>query len=172
MGAWQSPLKKNVPDKEQRSTACKIRPGPILSGIYGFLSIYIGVRVRDHLGKACGKKQERRKQDLPGLERRHRRSLRSFGRRSTAGAINTKGEKLDMRKRNVSHFLTKPRGRLENTETNMTFSMPRDTAARLRQIALARGTDMQGLVELAVNEWLTRQLLSAGARGEVLRSPE
>jgi len=77
---------------------------------------------------------------------------------------NTKGEKLVMRKRNVSHFLTKPRGRLENTETNMTFSMPRDTAARLRQLALARGTDMQGLVETAVNEWLARQLLSAVAQ--------
>ncbi len=63
-----------------------------------------------------------------------------------------------MRKRNVGHFLTKPQGRLEHTNTNMTFSMPRDTAARLRQIALARSTDLQGLVELAVNEWLARQV--------------
>ncbi len=72
--------------------------------------------------------------------------------------MNGKGEKLDMRKRNVSHFLTKPRGRLENTETNMTISMPRDTAARLREIAMARGTNLQGVLELAVNEWLSRQL--------------
>ncbi len=63
-----------------------------------------------------------------------------------------------MRKRNVGHFLTKPQGRLENTNTNMTFSMPRETAMRLRQIALAKGTDLQGLVELAVNEWLKSQL--------------
>ena len=97
------------------------------------------------------------------MERRIARVRGVFGRLSTARAINTKGEKLDMRKRNVSHILTKPRGRLENTETNMTFSMPRDTAARLRAIALARGTDMQGLVETAVNEWLARQMLSAGA---------
>ncbi len=69
-----------------------------------------------------------------------------------------------MRKRNVSHFLTKPRGRLETSDTNMTFSMPRDTAARLSEIALARGTNLQGIVELAVNEWLASQLLSAGAR--------
>ncbi len=66
-----------------------------------------------------------------------------------------------MRKRNVAHFLVKPQGRLQNTNTNMTFSMPRETAARLKQIALARGTDLQGLIELAVNEWLTRQLLIA-----------
>ena len=64
-----------------------------------------------------------------------------------------------MRKRNVSHFLTKPQGRLENTNTNMTFSMPRQTAASLRRIALARGTDLQGLVEQAVDEWLARQQL-------------
>jgi hypothetical protein len=63
-----------------------------------------------------------------------------------------------MRKRNVRHFLTKPQGRLESTNTNMTFSMPRDTAARLNVIARARGTDLQGLVELAVDEWLERQL--------------
>jgi hypothetical protein len=39
----------------------------------------------------------------------------------------------------------------------MTFSMPRETAARLRDAAVARGTDMQGIIELAVNEWLARQ---------------
>jgi predicted transcriptional regulator len=39
----------------------------------------------------------------------------------------------------------------------MTFSMPRETAASLRRIALARGTDLQGLVEQAVDEWLARQ---------------
>lgn len=64
----------------------------------------------------------------------------------------------DMRKRNVKHFLAKPRGRLENTNTNMTFSMSRETAARLKKIALANGTDLQGLIELAVDEWLARQM--------------
>ena len=68
-----------------------------------------------------------------------------------------------MRKRNVGHFLTKPRGGLENTNANMTFSMPRETAARLKKIALARGTDLQGLIELAVNEWLARQMPIAEA---------
>ena len=63
-----------------------------------------------------------------------------------------------MRKRNVGHFLTKPQGRLENTNTNMTFSLSRETAARLKEIALANGTDLQGLIELAVNEWLARQM--------------
>lgn len=62
-----------------------------------------------------------------------------------------------MRKRNLRQFLTKPQGRLENTNTNMTFSMPRETAARLRDAAVARGTDVQGVIELAVNEWLARQ---------------
>ena len=51
----------------------------------------------------------------------------------------------------------KPQGRLENTATNMTLSMPRETAARLRDAAAARGTDLQGVIELAVNEWLARQ---------------
>ena len=63
-----------------------------------------------------------------------------------------------MRKRNVGHFLTKPQGRLENTNTNMTFSLSRETAARLKEIAQANGTDLQGLIELAVNEWLARQM--------------
>jgi predicted transcriptional regulator len=63
-----------------------------------------------------------------------------------------------MRKRNVGHFLAKPQGGLENTNTNMTFSLSRETAARLKEIALANGTDLQGLIELAVNEWLARQM--------------
>jgi len=67
----------------------------------------------------------------------------------------------DVRKRNLSHFLTKPQGRLENTNTNMTFSMPRETAARLRDAAVAKGTDMQGVIELAVDEWLARQMPEA-----------
>ncbi len=62
-----------------------------------------------------------------------------------------------MRKRNVGHFLTKPQGKLENTNTNMTFSMSRETAARLKELALAKGTNLQGLIEMAVNEWLARQ---------------
>ena len=68
-----------------------------------------------------------------------------------------------MRKRNAGHFLTKPQGRLENTNTNMTFSLSRETAARLKEIALANGTDLQGLIELAVNEWLARQMPIAEA---------
>jgi hypothetical protein len=80
-----------------------------------------------------------------------------------ASGKNAKGDEAGMRKRNVKHFLTKPQGRLENTNTNMTFSMPRDTAARLKVIARARGTDLQGLIELAVNEWLARQLRIAEA---------
>lgn len=70
-----------------------------------------------------------------------------------------------MRKRSLKHFLTKPQGRLENTNTNMTFSMPRVTAARLRDAAAARGTDMQGVIELAVDEWLARQAQISEASG-------
>ncbi|MGO9171838.1 MAG: hypothetical protein ACLP7P_07715 [Rhodomicrobium sp.] len=62
-----------------------------------------------------------------------------------------------MRKRNVKHFLTKPRGRLENTETNMTFFMPRTTAARLKEIAIAENTSLQQLIAVAVGEWLDRR---------------
>jgi hypothetical protein len=62
-----------------------------------------------------------------------------------------------VRKRNVRHFLTKPQGTLKNTSTNMTLSMPRETAARLRDAALARGADVQDIIEMAVNEWLARQ---------------
>ncbi|WP_155942399.1 hypothetical protein [Rhodomicrobium vannielii] len=39
----------------------------------------------------------------------------------------------------------------------MTFSMPRETAARLSDAGAARGTDVQGVIELAVDEWLARQ---------------
>jgi len=35
--------------------------------------------------------------------------------------------------------------------------MPRETAARLRNAAVARGIDVQAVIELAVNEWLARQ---------------
>jgi len=43
----------------------------------------------------------------------------------------------------------------------MTFSMSRETAARLKDAALARGTDVQGVIELAVDEWLARQMPEA-----------
>jgi len=62
-----------------------------------------------------------------------------------------------MRKRNVSHFLTKPKGRLENTDTNMTFSMTRGTAARLKEIALAENTSLQEILAIALDEWLARR---------------
>ena len=39
----------------------------------------------------------------------------------------------------------------------MTFAMSRETAARLKQIAIARETNLQELIELAVFEWLARQ---------------
>jgi hypothetical protein len=66
-----------------------------------------------------------------------------------------------MRKRNLGHFLAKPQGTFANTNTNMTFSMPRETAATLKRMAMSRGIDMQGLVELAVNEWLAGQFAAA-----------
>jgi hypothetical protein len=47
----------------------------------------------------------------------------------------------------------------------MTFSMTRDTAARLKEVAIARGTDLQSLVEQAVDEWLARQFPAAEASG-------
>ena len=75
-----------------------------------------------------------------------------------AGLPRLEVTRFDVRKRNLRHFLTKPQGKLQDTYTNMTFSMPRDTAARLKEMALARGTDMQGVIELAVNEWLARQI--------------
>jgi hypothetical protein len=61
-----------------------------------------------------------------------------------------------MRKRNIKHFLAKPKGRLEDTDTNMTFSMTRGTAARLKEIALAESTSVQRLITVAVDEWLAR----------------
>jgi hypothetical protein len=61
-----------------------------------------------------------------------------------------------VRKRSIKHFLTKPQGRLEDTDTNMTISMSRGTAARLREIALAQNTSMQQLLTVAVDEWLAR----------------
>jgi hypothetical protein len=45
---------------------------------------------------------------------------------------------------------------LEDTDTNMTISMSRGTAARLREIALAQNTSMQQLLTVAVDEWLAR----------------
>jgi predicted transcriptional regulator len=62
-----------------------------------------------------------------------------------------------MRKRNIKHFLAKPKGRLENTDTNMTFSMTRGTAARLNEIARAENKSLQQLLAIAVDEWLARR---------------
>lgn len=61
-----------------------------------------------------------------------------------------------MRKRSIKHFLIKPRGRLENTDTNMTFFMSRETAGRLNEIALAENTSLQNIITIALNEWLAR----------------
>jgi hypothetical protein len=62
-----------------------------------------------------------------------------------------------MRKRNITHFLAKPKGRLENTDTNMTFSMSRGTAARLKEIAIAENKSLQQLLAIALDEWLARR---------------
>ena len=57
----------------------------------------------------------------------------------------------------MTHFLAKLKGRLENTDTNMTFSMPRGTAVRLKEIALAENKPVQELLAIAVGEWLARR---------------
>jgi hypothetical protein len=62
-----------------------------------------------------------------------------------------------VRKRNIKLFLTKPQGRLENTDTNMTLSMSRGTAARLKEIAIAENTSLQQIITVAVDEWLARR---------------
>jgi hypothetical protein len=62
-----------------------------------------------------------------------------------------------MRKRNIKHFLARPQGRLDSTDTNMTFSMSRGTAARLKEIATVENTSLQQLVTVAVDEWLGRR---------------
>jgi hypothetical protein len=46
---------------------------------------------------------------------------------------------------------------LEDTDTNMTFSMSRGTAVRLKEIAIAENTSMQDLLTAAVDEWLARR---------------
>jgi hypothetical protein len=66
-----------------------------------------------------------------------------------------------MRKRNVKQFLAKPQGRLENTDTNMTFSMSRETAARLKEIARAENTSLQQLLSIALDDWLARRSKSS-----------
>jgi hypothetical protein len=62
-----------------------------------------------------------------------------------------------MRKRNIKHFLAKPRGRLDSTDTNLTFSMSRGTAARLKEIATVENTSLQEIVAVAIDEWLARR---------------
>jgi predicted transcriptional regulator len=47
----------------------------------------------------------------------------------------------------------------------MTFAMSRETAARLNEIAAARATSMQELIEIAVLEWLARQPLNRSQGG-------
>ena len=62
-----------------------------------------------------------------------------------------------MRKRNIRQFLTKPQGRLENTDTSLTFTASRETAALLQEIAAAANTSVQQLITIAVGEWLARR---------------
>src|SRR6516162_5274751 len=64
---------------------------------------------------------------------------------------------LAMRKRNIRQFLTKPQGRLENTDTSLTFTTSRETAALLKEIAAAGNTSVQELLADAVAEWLARR---------------
>jgi hypothetical protein len=59
-----------------------------------------------------------------------------------------------MRKRNIRQFLTRPQGRLEDADIAMTFFVPRDTAARLKQIATVENLSLQQVLTLAVDEWL------------------
>ena len=69
-----------------------------------------------------------------------------------------------MRKRNIKHFLAKPRGRLDSADTNMTFFMSRGTAARLKEIATVENTSSQQIVAVAVDEWLARRPEASGIR--------
>jgi predicted transcriptional regulator len=39
----------------------------------------------------------------------------------------------------------------------MTFAVPRDTAARLKEIAIVQNLSLERLLTLAVEEWLARQ---------------
>jgi hypothetical protein len=59
-----------------------------------------------------------------------------------------------MRKRNIRQFLTRPQGRPEDSDMTMTFSVPRDTATRLKQIAIVENLSLQQLLALAVGQWL------------------
>jgi hypothetical protein len=67
-----------------------------------------------------------------------------------------------MRKRNIRQFLTKPQGRWENTETSLTFTTSRETAALLKEIAAAGNTTVQELLADAVREWLARRPDASG----------
>lgn len=44
----------------------------------------------------------------------------------------------------------------------MTFFVPRDTAARLRKIAIDENLSLQQLLTFAVDEWLARRSDAAG----------
>jgi hypothetical protein len=61
-----------------------------------------------------------------------------------------------MRKRSIKHFLMRPRGSLKDTDTNMTLFMSRETAARLKEIAIAENTSLQQIITVAVDDWLAR----------------
>jgi hypothetical protein len=69
---------------------------------------------------------------------------------------------LAMRKRNIGQFLTKPQRRRENADTSLAFTMPRETAARLKQIAAAANISVQELLTVAAGEWLARHPDASG----------
>jgi hypothetical protein len=64
---------------------------------------------------------------------------------------------LVMRKRTIRQFLTKPQGRWANTDTSLTFTTSRETAALLEEIAAVENTPLQQLLTVAVDEWLARR---------------
>jgi hypothetical protein len=69
-----------------------------------------------------------------------------------------------MRKRNIRQFLTRPQGRPEATDITMTFVLPRDTAARLKEIAIVENLSLERLLTLAVDEWLACRSEIAGTQ--------
>jgi hypothetical protein len=69
-----------------------------------------------------------------------------------------------MRKRNIRQFLTRLQGRPEATDITMTFVVRRDTAARLKEIAIVENLSLERLLTLAVDEWLACRSGIAGTQ--------
>ena len=69
-----------------------------------------------------------------------------------------------MRKRNIRQFLARPQDRPEAPDVAMTLFVPRDTAARLKEIAVVENLSLQQLLTRAVEEWLARSPDISGMR--------